>query len=364
MSQFSFHSPVKAFFGFNAIENFETLLKPYSRICVVSGRRSIDATGFKKYLDTHFKDKRISYFSEIEENPSINTVIRGAKFARESKAEIIIGFGGGSPLDASKAIAAFATNNKGFYELLSQDTLDSEPLPLIAVPTTCGTGSEMNNYAIITDTEKMDKINFAKENTFPKYAVIDPVFLRKLNRKIIYATAFDALTHALEGFISNRANPFSDSNAVTAMEIIMATFAEGADTSKDETLVNFLYGSSLAGITILHTGTTLLHALGYWLTNEKKIHHGTANTILLPYFLEMLREKNVERYFVLEALLQKHELNIPRWQDAMGYDVSINDILTPEEVEAMVDYALTKKNCEFTPFEVTKDFVMEILKRY
>lgn len=364
MSQFAFHSPVKAFFGFNAIDNFKDLLKPYQRICVVSGRKSIDHTGFRKYLDEYFGDKRIFYFSEIEENPSINTIIKGAKFARENKAEIVIGFGGGSPLDASKAIAAFATNNKGFYELLSQDRLDNEPLPLIAVPTTCGTGSEMNNYAIITDTEKVDKVNFAKENTFPKYAVIDPVFLRRLPRRTIFATAFDALTHAMEGFLSKKANPFSDSMAVTSMEIIMSTFAEGADTTKDETLINFLYGSSLAGITILHTGTTLLHALGYWLTNEKKIHHGTANTILLPYYLEMLREKGVERYQVIEALMVKHQLDITRWQDQMDYDVSIKDILTAEEIETMVDYAINKPNCAINPFEVEKDFVMSVLTRY
>jgi len=364
MSQFAFHSPVKAFFGFNAIDNFKDLLKPYRRVCVVSGRKSIDSTGFKKYLNEYFKTKEFFYFSEIEENPSINTIIRGAKFARENKAEIIIGFGGGSPLDASKAIAAFATNNKGFYELLAEERLENAPLPLIAVPTTCGTGSEMNNYAIITDTEKVDKVNFAKENTFPKYAVIDPVFLRSLDKKTIYATAFDAITHAMEGFISTKANPFSDSMAITAMEIIMATLAEGADTSNDETLVNFLYGSSLAGITILHTGTTLMHALGYWLTNEKNIHHGTANTILLPYYLEMLREKGVERYEVIAALMQKHELDISRWQGEMGYDVSLKDILSVEEIESMVDYALTKPNCQLTPFDVEKGYVMDVLTRY
>jgi len=364
MSQFSFHSPVKAFFGFNAVENFHELLKPYSRICVVSGSTSIEKTGFKKFLGEYFKDKQFFYFNQIEENPSINTVIRGAKFARENKSELVIGFGGGSPLDASKAIAAFAANNKGFYELLSEEKLENSPLPLIAVPTTCGTGSEMNNYAIITDTEKVDKVNFAKENTFPKYAVLDPVFLRSLNRKTLYATAFDAITHALEGFVSKKANPFSDSCAVTAMEIIMATFSEGADTAKDETLLNFLYGSSLAGITILHTGTTLLHALGYFLTNEKKIHHGTANTVLLPYYLEMLREKEVSRYSVLAALMQKHELDIQRWQDVMGYDVSLKDILSQGEIETMVDYALTKKNCELTPFDVEKDYVLEVLTRY
>lgn len=364
MSDFMFHSPVKAFFGFNSIENFATLLKPYKRVCVVSGRKSIDTTGFRKYLDEHFKSKEIFYFSEIEENPSINTIIRGGKFARENKAEIIIGFGGGSPLDASKAIAVFAANNKGFYELLAQDSFENEPVPVIAVPTTCGTGSEMNNYAIITDTEKVDKVNFAKECTFPKYAVIDPVFLRSLDKKTIYATAFDAFTHGLESFVSNRSNPFSDQMAITSMEIIMSTFAQGADTSKDETLVNFLYGSSLAGISILHTGTVLMHALGYWLTNEKKIHHGTANAVLLPYFLEMLREKEVEKYPFVEMLLQKHQFDIARWQSEMGYDTTVKELLTAEETETMVSYALTKKNCDFNPFKVEKDYVVNVLKRY
>lgn len=364
MQQFSFCSPVKAFFGFNAIDNLRTLLKPYKTVCVVSGAKSIDATGFRKYLEEYFRDKEMHYYDRIEENPSINTIIRGGKFARECKAEIVIGFGGGSPLDASKAIAAFATNNKGFYELLNAETLEHEPLPVICIPSTCGTGSEMNNYSIVTDTEKLDKLNFAKENTFPKYAVIDPVFLRTLSKQTIYATAFDALTHCLEGFVSVRSNPFSDAQAITGMEIILSTFAEGANTSDDETLVNFLYGSTLGGIVILHTSTTLLHALGYYLTNEKKIHHGTANAILLPYYLEMMRRKECEKYAVVEHLMAKYEFNISRWQNEMEYDVSIKDVLSDEEMEKMVDYALTKKNSEWTPFAPDRDFVLSVLKEY
>lgn len=364
MQQFNFHSPVHAYFGFNAIDNLQQLLKPYGVVCVVSGYNSIDASGFKAYLEEYFRNKEIHYFNKIEENPSINTILKGGKFVRECRAEVVIGFGGGSPLDASKAIAAFATNNKGFYELLNAEKLENDPLPVIAVPSTCGTGSEMNNYSIITDTEKLDKLNFAKPNTFPKYAVIDPVFLRSLDRKIIYATAFDAFSHCLEGFVSTRSNPFSDSHAVTGMEIILSTFASGADTNKDETLLNFLYGSTLGGIVILHTATTLMHALGYWLTNEKKIHHGTANAILLPYYLEMLRLKSVDKYMLIEALMAKYQFDISFWQNRMDCDVSIRDILSAEETEAMVDYALTKKNTEWTPFEVEKNFIMEILRKY
>jgi len=364
MSQFTFHSPVKAYFGFNAIDNLKELLKPYKKICVVSGSTSLEKTEFSKYLSEYFRHKEFFYFNKIEENPSINTIIKGGKFARENKAEIIIGFGGGSPLDASKAIAAFATNNKAFYELLNEDALENEPLPVICIPTTCGTGSEMNNYSIITDTEKVDKVNFAKSNTFPKFAVVDPVFLRSLDEKLLFATAFDALTHCLEGFISNRANPFSDSQAITGMEVIMSTFAQGASPNSDETLVNFLYGSTLGGIVILHTGTTLLHALGYYMTNEKKIHHGTANSILLPYYLEMLRLKGVEKYNIIAALMQKYEFDISFWQGRMGYDVSLKDIMSEEEIKAMVKYALGKKNTEFTPFDADLDFVVDILTKY
>lgn len=364
MQQFSFHSPVKAFFGFNSIDNLQTLLKPYKTICVVSGAKSIDATGFRKYLEEYFRNKDIFYYNRVEENPSINTIIKGGKFARECKAEIVIGFGGGSPLDASKAIAAFATNNKGFYELLNAEKLEHEPLPVICVPTTCGTGSEMNNYSIVTDTEKLDKLNFAKENTFPKYAVIDPVFLRSLDKKILYATAFDALSHCLEGFVSVRSNPFSDAQAITGMEIILSTFASGANPAEDETLVNFLYGSTLGGVVILHTATTLMHALGYYLTNEKHIHHGTANAILLPYYLEMMRLKGCEKYSVIERLMGKYEFDIAHWQGEMGYDVSLKDILTEEEIEKMTDYALTKKNSEWSPFEPEREFILSVLKEY
>jgi alcohol dehydrogenase class IV len=362
--QFSFHSPVKAFFGFNAIDNLHELLKPYKKICVVGGATSLEKAGFKKYLNEYFRHKEFFYFNRVEENPSINTILKGGKFARENKAEVVIGFGGGSPLDASKAIAAFATNNNGFYELLNAEKLENDPLPVICIPTTCGTGSEMNNYSIITDTEKVDKLNFAKENTFPKYAVCDPVFLRSLDDKILFATAFDAFTHCMEGFISTRSNPFSDSQAITGMEVLLSTFAEGANPNSDETLVNFLYGSTLGGIVILHTGTTLLHALGYYITNNKKIHHGTANAILLPYYLEMLRLKSVEKYDILAGLMQKYDFDISFWQGRMGYDVSLKDIMSEEEIKEMVVYALGKKNCEFTPFETEQDFVLDILTKY
>jgi alcohol dehydrogenase class IV len=128
------------------------LVKNKNKIAIISGKTSVIKTGFKDKIQQLLKNKNLSFFSEIEENPSINTIIKGGKFIKKQNIDIIIAFGGGSVIDAAKAIALFAENQGSFYEILNSENL-KPALPVIAIPTTCGTGSEMNNYAIITDTE-------------------------------------------------------------------------------------------------------------------------------------------------------------------------------------------------------------------
>jgi alcohol dehydrogenase class IV len=357
---FSFQSPVQAFFGFGAVEKIKEILAPYKVIGIVSGRTSIESTGMKAFLEAELADKSLHFFSEVEENPSINTIIRGGSFMRSARCGAIIAVGGGSPLDAAKSIAVFAANNEGFYNLLSKTEMPNPPLPVLAVPTTCGTGSEMNAYSIITDKEKADKINFSKPCMFPKWAVIDPALLRTLNEQTLLATAFDAFTHAMEGLISLRANPFSDMCAMTSMELILGTLSQADDLKDDGALANLMYASSLAGVVILHTGTTLLHSLGYYLTNMKKIHHGTANAILLPYFMEMLAEKEVMKFGVIPSLFAKHSFEIDVWLERLGAG-HLNDILSIEEKKDMVNYAVSKPNMKSTPFEVDTEFILRKL---
>jgi len=356
---FSFHSPVKAHFGFKSLGILTELLKDYDKITVVSGIKSVRRSGFLEFMEKNFTDKSVTWFDQIEENPSINTIIKGGKFARKAGAQVIVAIGGGSPLDAGKAIAAFATNMGGFYETLAEDKLTNEPLPLITIPTTCGTGSEMNNYSIITDVEKRDKINFSKENTFAKHAILDPSLLKSLPENILLATVFDAFTHAMEGFVSKKSNPFSDGLAVNSMEIILSTLAT-KETNSETALQMYLYASSIAGVVILHTGTTLLHALGYYLTNHKKIHHGTANAILMPYYLQMLVENNVEKAAVIGGLFQRHNLDLNFWLERMNAP-ALNSVLTDKEIAEMVDYAVGKNNTPLTPFDVEAIKVKNVL---
>ena len=357
---FSFQSPVEAFFGFGSIEKIKEIMNPYKSIGIVSGRTSIETTGMKAFLESELADKSLHFFQEVEENPSINTIIRGGTFMRKARCEAIVAVGGGSPLDAAKSIAVFATNNDSFYELLAKKDMPNKPLPVLAVPTTCGTGSEMNAYSIITDVEKTDKINFSKPCMFPKWAVIDPGLLKTLNEKTLLATVFDAFTHSMEGLVSLRANPFSDMCAMTSLELILATLSAAEDLKDDRVLANFMYASSLAGVVILHTGTTLLHSLGYYLTNNKKIHHSTANAMLIPCFMEMLQENDVVKSGVIPSLFEKHGFDLSFWLERLGAD-SLSSVLTMDEKRIMAEYAISKPNMKSTPFEADADYVVKKL---
>jgi alcohol dehydrogenase class IV len=315
----------------------------------------------RRFLEEKLQGKELSFFCEVEPNPSIATVVRGGQFVRKRNCQAVVAVGGGSALDAGKAIAALATNKADFHQLLEQDSFPVQPLPIIAFPTTCGTGSEMNHYSIITDTDEKDKLNFSADNTFPSHALLDPELIRSLSKDLVLATACDALTHALEGYVSKRSNPFSDTLALAAMERIVAALASHSPPRSDDSLAEFLYASALAGAVILHTGTTLLHSLGYYLTNHKNVHHGTANLILLPYFLKMMAAHGVAKCDYITSLFARHNLKIDEIIAELGYTTSLGDIVPDDELETMVTYAIAKKNALSTPFPAEKQIVLETL---
>lgn len=361
-SPFVFHSPVKTFVNTDFDETLLSLVKESKNIAVVSGRTSVEKTGFKTRVEALCSNKNLMFFSEIEENPSINTIIKGGRKLQQFKADTVIAFGGGSAVDAAKAIALAAQNRGGFYDLLNGQNL-KPALPVIAIPTTCGTGSEMNNYAIITDLERADKVNLSKDSMFPVAAILEPDFLKTLDKDTLIATVFDAFTHAFEGFLSKRANPFSDTVALASIDLILTTMKESEhfENLTDDILRKFLYVSSLAGIVILHTGTTLLHALGYYFTNHKKVHHGKANAILLNAYVQMYREGGQPKIQAVEDLFEQHGMILGQFTKPYYGGMTVADIVPESEAKPFIDYALGKKNAEFTDFPVEFDRVKSVL---
>ncbi|BAI80610.1 alcohol dehydrogenase, class IV [Deferribacter desulfuricans SSM1] len=359
MKDFTFYSPTKVYMTVNFYDVFKKEIVKYNKIALVCGKTAAYKTGFVDFLK-EIKGDNLFIFDEIEENPSINTVIKGGRFVRQNRCDLIVAFGGGSSLDAAKAIAAFATNNMGFYELLSQNGLPNPPIPIFAIPTTCGTGSEVNHYAIITDYEKNDKINFGKTANFPKKAFLNPEFLETLDENLIFATAFDALTHAFEGYLSVKANPFSDLLAKEAMNNICNVLKDN-DLDKEH-LKLLLYSSTIAGTVIMHTATTLLHAMGYYLTNNKNIHHGTANFLLLPVYMKMLRFYKVGKLLSINEIVDNIEGLVEKYTEI--FNVDLRKLFTEEELKKLSKYAMGKNNVKNTLFQTTEEKLFEFLADY
>ncbi len=358
MNPFFFQSPVKAFMGYEFAPLLKQLSAPYSRIAVITGQTSAVKSGFIDAIKPALKDKDLLYFSEIEENPSIETVTRGAGEVRKFNPDCILAFGGGSPLDAAKAIGLMSANPLPFGELMTSDAPISPP-PIIAVPGTCGTGSEMNAYSIITDTAKMDKLNLTRENMFPRFAVLEPCFLNSLSDDTRFSTLFDAFSHAFEGFVSKRANPFSDALALHAIEIIFSIIA---DYSKDMGFhtERALYASAVAGAVILHTGTTILHSLGYYLTNRRGVHHGKANALLLEGYMSMLQDGGASKLGKIREMERSAGIDICRFIRDFYGSSGLEGYVDADDFDDFASYSLSKSNAASTPVALSP----EVLKKH
>ncbi len=224
-------------------------------------------------------------YDAIPQNPTVASVMEGARIARENRVNFIIAIGGGSPMDAAKAIAMLACQD--IPEGLFAHKIGNAVLPMIHIPTTAGTGSEVTPYAIITNDELQTKQSISSPALFPHIAFLDGKYMAHLPQDVTVNTAIDAISHAVEGMLSVRAGGMSDLFAKQALSLLMREYENllaGSYTLADRQ--NLLYGSALAGMVIANTGTTPVHGMGYSLTYFHGVPHGRANGLLLPNFLK------------------------------------------------------------------------------
>jgi len=299
--------PTKVIGGRGCIRNESALMSGLGKkALIVTGRRSAKDCGALDDLTTAFSGMDISWilFDQVEPNPSIATIRTAALIASDECVDFVVGIGGGSPLDAAKAIAV-ATVNEVDDTALFKGSWKNAPLPIVAIPTTSGTGSEVTPYAILTDNKVHSKRNLSSPSLFPRLAYLDPSYTDNLPRHVTIHTAVDALSHALEGLMSNRSTPMTDILAREALGILGTELRALDHHPGPESRDRLMYASMLAGMVIAHTGTTALHAMGYSLTYFKDIDHGRANGLLMPAYLAFVAETHPKQ--VQDAL------------DAMGF---------------------------------------------
>ncbi len=297
------YMPTKVIMSQECILNNTQLLNKYGRrALIVTGLHSSKANGALEDITKALASLNIDYFifDKVMANPTVACVYEGAAFAKDNKVDFVIGLGGGSPMDAAKAMALLAVQEIPEEELFLNQFGD-EALPLIMIPTTAGTGSEVTSNSILSSDVLQTKRSISSPSLYPKLALLDAKYMKQLPMSITINTALDALSHAIEGMISLRSTVFSDFVAVESIKKIAACL-KYLSLGKEQDITNLtvdireklLYGSMLAGIVISHTGTTAVHAMGYSLTYFKNIDHGRANALLLPSFLRFIAKSNGE----------------------------------------------------------------------
>ena len=222
-------------------------------------------------------------FPRVESDPSLDTVEAGAALAREKNCDVLVALGGGSAMDAAKGISCLLANPGPIENLEGITGLEQGP-PLIAIPTTAGTGSEVTRVAVLTDTARKYKLLLVGETLMPAAAILDPELTVSMPPRVTAATGMDALTHAVEAYVSKLANPFSDTLALAAIQSIGANLAM-AVTAPDnlEARAAMLYAQMQAGQAFSNASVGLVHAMSRPMGARYGVPHGAANAMLLAH---------------------------------------------------------------------------------
>lgn len=333
--ELKYFMPTKVLMGKDVIiNNFSEFNKYGKKAYIITGRKSAKINGSLDDIIKALSLNNIEYviFDEVEENPSLETIERAAEIGKVSKVDFIIGIGGGSPIDAAKAIAVMINNE----ELTKDNILDCAKLmslDVITVPTTSGTGTETTQYAIVTDNKNKTKVNFG-QIVFPKISFLDPTYTEYMTLETTVSTAIDALTHIVEGYLNVNANVITDALAEKSMKL-WGECIEALILGKIsyEVRGKLMLASTMSGIIIAQTGTSLPHGMGYPLTYFKNIPHGLANGCLYVEYLKVFKNRDrVENIYKLLGLQSHSEL-----EGLLYKFTKVNIEISDEEIKAYTD---------------------------
>ena len=223
-------------------------------------------------------------FDGAKPNPSIANVEAGLVVLKQHHCDFIVSLGGGSPHDCAKGIALCATNGGHIHDYEGVDRSAKPQLPLVSINTTAGTASEMTRFCIITDEERHVKMAIVDRNVTPLLSVNDPELMVAMPKGLTAATGMDALTHAIEAYVSTAANPITDACAIKAMELISQNLRQAVNDGKDLTArENMAYAQFMAGMAFNNASLGFVHAMAHQLGGFYDLPHGVCNAVLLPH---------------------------------------------------------------------------------
>ena len=288
-----FYMPTKVYHEPDAVKKHAgELCALGKKAFIITGKHSSKVNGSLADVEDTLKQKGRSYvvFDRVEENPSVETVAEAAEIGKKEGVDFVIGIGGGSPMDAAKAIALLIANPGETAECLYEPK-QLKVLPLAEVPTTAGTGSETTPCSVLTYHKKHTKMSISYR-IFADLALVDEKYLAFASHKVLVSTAVDALAHLLESYMCSYADSFNEMLSERGMSIwAKSKHALVSGTVSPEEYQYLMEASTIAGMAISHTGTSLPHGMSYYLTYEKGVPHGVAVGLFQYAYMEAYEDK-------------------------------------------------------------------------
>lgn len=313
---FEFGISTRIISGSGALHQIPDILKSQGgqKVLVITDQ-GVENAGLPSLVTNLFnKDIPFSVFKEVEPNPTVQNIEKATAFCRKQSCDMIIAVGGGSVIDTAKSVGLLMTNTGSIIDYEGFNKFANMPLPLIAIPTTTGSGSEVTRGQIVTDTKRNFKMIISGYALFPRCAILDPIMVTSSPPWLASTTGMDTLTHAIEAFVSLKANLFTDALSYKAIELVgqnLRLFA--ANPSNLHAAMAMQAACAMAGGAFTNARLGNVHAMSHPLGGHYNLPHGLANAILLPYVMRFNCLANPTKFsMIAHALGENTEGLTPR----------------------------------------------------
>jgi alcohol dehydrogenase class IV len=377
---FSYHNPTAIEFGWGSLSKLPALLNGLNGTrALVVGDPGVLKAGIVERVNTTLAAAGIpAYaFTDVESDPDARSVDSGVKLAKSRECDVVVGVGGGSALDVAKAIGLMLTNPGNIRDYSGIDKVQRAGAPVIAIPTTAGTGSEMTIWSVLSEKEKRVKFSVGSSLNCARIALLDPDLTVSLPPSVTAATGMDALTHALESYVNKATQPISEAMSEQSMTLISRSLRTAvAQPDNPQARADMLLASTLAAMAFNSTRLGLVHAFAMPLGSKFHIPHGIVNAIMLPAVMRYNVPGNLVKFAHIAEIFGEPIAHLSLREAADRSVVAIESLkadigitaklsqfgMTEADIDSVVDEALLSGNVSVNPRQPTREDMKDLLR--
>ena len=357
---YQFKTPSVIVNGPGAAKEAGSFAKSFGKKALIVTDTNLEKIGLLNEMKKSLENAGISFaiYDQVVSEPSMEYADEGLKAYRAAKAEFLIAVGGGSPIDAAKAIGVLATNEGKITDFMGANKIPKPGAPLIAIPTTAGTGSEVTQFTIITDTAKDVKMLIASPHVMPRVALVDPLMTLQMPQAITAATGLDALTHAIEGYVSVKAQPITDTLAIQSIRIIGANLRQAWSNGDNlEARTNMMTGALMAGMAFSNSSVALVHGMARPIGAYFHVAHGVSNASLLPQVMEFSIPGNPGKFADIAEALGENIQGLSRLDAAYRSADAVKRLNRDLKVPTLRELGMEEKKFNQVVNQMAKDAI-------